>query len=1222
MLSFSTIVSSVKQFIPIICATQSSDISKDLPELAEIASCRRYFHNSMISNALPCCTVMKGKLTRCSGTKLLFSYGNENIRFSDEVTMNKWLSDQELVDLWEIDDHRGENTKKWFKLQRFGEWGFTDYRSKNAVYDQLSSDYGELWKLEYLPDGKCHYIRTGTTWFSSACYGEIKFDDLWDIAQHMNYLRDDKQKYKSKENHKKKSWYDYSKVIALGGLGLIAGRALYENNSMSQHFGIFDSSLAKCVLNTAIVYSSTMRQLDSRIALLPFLTSVGSFIDYAYAQNSPPVINAQVPNQIVPSGSNLNLELNPQLIFSDIDGDIITIAINATGDWVDHSVNPILVGSALGVADCPGPGKIILDGDTLHLTSREGGYRIYDVPSLSRIVNIANFGNDYPSFDIQGNNVYLVGGFPNGLEILDISNLRSPFLISSISVGTGRLQSITVHQNVAFISIGNTLQDEFFIYNVTNPNSLVLLQSLDVPSSRGSSSIMRLEGDILYVQDSGNLFALSILDPLNVFILANWVDNRIFTFDVREGIVYLSKCNPPSIDIVSFVNPSAPILLNSFPVVSCLGAISVGSHLVGVAEADNFLVIYQINTVGSISQFYNSSIQLFGDSFSGALSDSSLIVRGNTMFYRNSLDHVTVYDLFRGRLSGTPLPQDRGTYTVNVTATDGRGGSAFLTFNVDVPNQSPVLVNSIGDQTPLVDMDYSLSLSNTFFDPESDPITLSVSGLPEWLEYDAVNQQLLGAPRNRDLNVNSIITVGADDGQGGFTDVAFPLNVIEPIGVVNRNRSANVGAIVGGVLGSLVCCGGVGAVVATLLHRWRKEKEEFELSEFALTFDEGKENVMGVIGNKYSLLKFDGNDKEHVFRETGLQILNEEGCIGRGQFGRILVCWNREKKEYAAVKIIEGKDKFEKSSQEAELQSYAKGPHVLEIYNTIPDESNDKLYHFMPLAGLGSLDAICPLLSEMKKEQREKYCVFIAQDVLIGVKTCHNNGVYHCDLKGSNIVVNKNGDSFVTDFGCAQEHAFVRDAGIGDVRYFSPERINISKGSNSEEIDLVLSDLWAVGVLLLEVMTGKEATELLKYPVSTDKGGEEHYRNALKEVDILKRPKEGSVMEVIRGLLEIDPEERLSVDEALAMKCFKKNFAIDEKKSLFESLAKKKKDTTLTQVRVERSDKASVHLEDLNKSIDLTTLPYNAENLELPFYYNHSKEMKFYYASQNNPYIS
>jgi serine/threonine protein kinase/Tfp pilus assembly protein PilF len=94
----------------------------------------------------------------------------------------------------------------------------------------------------------------------------------------------------------------------------------------------------------------------------------------------------------------------------------------------------------------------------------------------------------------------------------------------------------------------------------------------------------------------------------------------------------------------------------------------------------------------------------------------------------------------------------------------------------------------------------------------------------------------------------------------------------------------------------------------------------------------------------------------------------------------------------------------------------------------------------------------------------------IALQVAKGLAVAHEAGVLHRDIKPANIMVTSKGESKIVDFGLAkltgQTQITKVGSKIGTVAYMSPEQ------TRGEEID-ERSDIWSLGVVLYEMITGK-----------------------------------------------------------------------------------------------------------------------------------------------------
>ena len=98
----------------------------------------------------------------------------------------------------------------------------------------------------------------------------------------------------------------------------------------------------------------------------------------------------------------------------------------------------------------------------------------------------------------------------------------------------------------------------------------------------------------------------------------------------------------------------------------------------------------------------------------------------------------------------------------------------------------------------------------------------------------------------------------------------------------------------------------------------------------------------------------------------------------------------------------------------------------------------------------------------------------IAVAMAEGMKTAHDRGIVHRDIKPANVFMVKDGPVKVIDFGLAKwfGKTSLTRAGValGTVAYMSPEQ------ARGEEVD-ARADVWALGVVLYEMLTGRRPFE-------------------------------------------------------------------------------------------------------------------------------------------------
>ncbi|KAL9659260.1 hypothetical protein QQ045_024065 [Rhodiola kirilowii] len=185
--------------------------------------------------------------------------------------------------------------------------------------------------------------------------------------------------------------------------------------------------------------------------------------------------------------------------------------------------------------------------------------------------------------------------------------------------------------------------------------------------------------------------------------------------------------------------------------------------------------------------------------------------------------------------------------------------------------------------------------------------------------------------------------------------------------------------------------------------------------------------------------------------------------------------------------------------------------------------------------------------------------------LLSGLEHCHNNGVLHRDIKGSNLLIDNEGILKIGDFGLASffDRSKKRQmtSRVVTLWYRPPELL---LGATDYDVGV---DLWSAGCILAELLAGRpimpgrsEVEQLHKIYKLCGSPSDEYWKRSKLPNASLFRPREpykrriaetfkdfpSSSIPLIETLLSIDPAERLTATAALNSDFFKtKPYACD-----------------------------------------------------------------------------
>lgn len=191
------------------------------------------------------------------------------------------------------------------------------------------------------------------------------------------------------------------------------------------------------------------------------------------------------------------------------------------------------------------------------------------------------------------------------------------------------------------------------------------------------------------------------------------------------------------------------------------------------------------------------------------------------------------------------------------------------------------------------------------------------------------------------------------------------------------------------------------------------------------------------------------------------QVLRREKKLGEGAGGVVYACTDVRNGAKCAVKIAPMED-LENLKIEIAMQALSRHENIVTYIETFSHES--KLYILMELMDAGSLTDILG----KRVEWSEGDIAYVCQEMLKGLAYLHMNHKMHRDIKSDNVLVDRQGNIKLADFGfavgiTAEEEK--RKSVVGTPYWMAPELIR------SLDYDYQV-DVWSTGITAIEMAEG------------------------------------------------------------------------------------------------------------------------------------------------------
>ncbi|HOA40265.1 MAG TPA: Stk1 family PASTA domain-containing Ser/Thr kinase [Halanaerobiales bacterium] len=206
---------------------------------------------------------------------------------------------------------------------------------------------------------------------------------------------------------------------------------------------------------------------------------------------------------------------------------------------------------------------------------------------------------------------------------------------------------------------------------------------------------------------------------------------------------------------------------------------------------------------------------------------------------------------------------------------------------------------------------------------------------------------------------------------------------------------------------------------------------------------------------------------------------------------------------------------------EAKAVAKLSHPNVVNIYD-IGQEGNYQYLVMEDVEGTNLKDLI-----EKKGRLELVETLGLAKQILAALAVAHKNNIIHCDIKPHNILLTRDMQVKVTDFGIARAISSattmtITDTIVGSAHYFSPEQ---ARGADIE----TRSDLYSLGIVIYEMLTGVVPFRG-DSPISV---ALKHIQELPKLPSLINPEIPKNVEQLIMKAIAKDPEDRFATAEEM-----------------------------------------------------------------------------------------
>ena len=235
--------------------------------------------------------------------------------------------------------------------------------------------------------------------------------------------------------------------------------------------------------------------------------------------------------------------------------------------------------------------------------------------------------------------------------------------------------------------------------------------------------------------------------------------------------------------------------------------------------------------------------------------------------------------------------------------------------------------------------------------------------------------------------------------------------------------------------------------------------------------------------------------------------------LGEGAFAKVKLARHIPTGVEVAVKIIDRQGAY-RPLQEIRTMKSLNHPHIIKLYESISTVYT--VFIIMEHASRGSLSEHLQRFGRMQEPEAQR----IFRQLISAVQYCHEKGIIHRDLKSGNVLLDEEMNVKLADFGLSSGYVGRQLRNFcGSVPYVAPE-VFLRQGYDGPG-----ADVWSLGVILYEIITGKrpftaKPSTMLPQKILTGQYRVPYFASFLCQ-------------NVLKKILTVDPANRASLEQLM-----------------------------------------------------------------------------------------